>query len=743
MATATPIIELADHVPSDTVPAGGPLPVRLQGVPLTLARAYVASIAVLSVFFLVRRIPGALHTIDDETPGFPPPETIRRGLEQLHISEALFEVAPFVLTALITLIVFSLAALLLVRRSDELAPLAVALFFIAGRGASFPPDIAPMWETNPPLAFAASLVTLTWICTFYWLFLLFPNGRLEPRWTAIPGVVFVSLGIWWFFISPNADAVTNASDLLVLPLVLSSALYAQVHRWRHTPKGEARQQMKWATLGLVTALSVFVLLNLLLGIHDWEGESNAPVAALGTLFFFVTVEVATGLVVAAAFSAAILRYRLYDVDIFVSRALVYACLTAMLAVTYFAVVVALNRGLNAGLGLASPVGLAAGVILFEPLRRRLQTGTNRVMFGLRDEPYAVLASLGRQLDDTLHPERVPETVASVVASSLRLPWVAVYLEQDDLFVAVAECGTRSNAVDERFEVGHSGRVIGLLAIQPRLGEKQLGDRDRRLIEDLCRQSGPALASLRLTDELQRSRERLVSAREEERRRLRRDLHDGIGPRLAGIALRVEMARDLAEDNPEIRGSLDDLANRLQEAVADIRRLVYGLRPPALDDLGLVGALRQIIERDDPTGSRVSLDVAGTLPPLSAAVEAATFRIVQEALTNVVRHAPSAMATVELSHDPEASLLLVTVSDDGEGATCDAVPGIGMHSMRERAEELGGSFEFESSSRGATVRVRLPLRGIAAAGQQFRRANDLSPVSVRSAEQRHHASPETA
>jgi signal transduction histidine kinase len=272
---------------------------------------------------------------------------------------------------------------------------------------------------------------------------------------------------------------------------------------------------------------------------------------------------------------------------------------------------------------------------------------------------------------------------------------------------LAESGVRG-AVEQRFSITNAGSVIGSLDVSPRSGERALGSRDREIIEDLCRQSGPALASLQLTEDLQRSRERLVTAREEERRRLRRDLHDGIGPRLAGLALRVETARDLAEDSPELRGKLDDLAERLQDTVADIRRLVYGLRPPALDDLGLVAALRQTIEHYDPGGVRMTFE-AGDLPRLSAAVEVATYRIVQEALTNVVKHAPGAACNVTLRHEPEASELVITVSDSGPGTSGDTQPGIGLNSMRERSEELGGSFRFTSRlSAGSEMVATLPL-----------------------------------
>jgi signal transduction histidine kinase len=215
----------------------------------------------------------------------------------------------------------------------------------------------------------------------------------------------------------------------------------------------------------------------------------------------------------------------------------------------------------------------------------------------------------------------------------------------------------------------------------------------------------------LTTQLQRSRERLVTAREEERRRIRRDLHDGLGPVLAGIAMQLDAARRLTRRDQDAADQLlQHLREQTQAAIADIRRLVYELRPPALDDLGLAGALaRHAASCSTPGGPQVSVDADPGLPALPAAVEVAAYRIATEAVTNITRHAGARTATVTLA--AADGVLLVEVADDGRGISPGHRAGVGLISMRERAEELGGSCTVAPRPGGGTlVSARLPLAG---------------------------------
>ena len=254
---------------------------------------------------------------------------------------------------------------------------------------------------------------------------------------------------------------------------------------------------------------------------------------------------------------------------------------------------------------------------------------------------------------------------------------------------------------------HQMEPVGKLLLSPRAPGETFSASDRRLLEDLARQAGVAVHAARLTADLRRSRERLVSTREEERRRLRRDLHDGLGPRLAAQTLKVGSARSLYPRDPAVADALlVGLEADMEAALSDIRDLVYGLRPPALDDLGLAGAIREAADRYATEDLRITVHAPEALRDLPAAVEVAAYRIAQEALTNVVRHARAGSCLVRLSVAGELEL---EVSDDGSGVPADRPAGVGLSSMKERAAELGGTLEILSTpERGTRVLARLPL-----------------------------------
>jgi signal transduction histidine kinase len=261
---------------------------------------------------------------------------------------------------------------------------------------------------------------------------------------------------------------------------------------------------------------------------------------------------------------------------------------------------------------------------------------------------------------------------------------------------------------------HGGEAIGNLILAPRSPGETFSDADLRLLADLGRQAGPAIQAARLTADVQRSREHLVTTREEERRRLRRELHDGVGPTLAGTLMKTEAARVRLADHPEeAERLLVDLAADTRRTIEEVRRMTYDLRPPALDELGLVGALREQAASFTGEPGRpldVVVDAPADLPPLAAAVEVAAYRIAVEAMTNVARHSGARTASVRLA--AEGDDLVVEVLDDGRGLGADAHAGIGHRSMRERADELGGSFGVASVPGGGTrVHARLPLRAV--------------------------------
>jgi signal transduction histidine kinase len=276
---------------------------------------------------------------------------------------------------------------------------------------------------------------------------------------------------------------------------------------------------------------------------------------------------------------------------------------------------------------------------------------------------------------------------------------------------VAEVGT---AITELHEVPLTfrGEVVGRLLAAPRSPHDPFRPADLRLLDDLGRQIGVAVHATRLAHDLQRSREGLVAMREEERRRIRRDLHDGLGPALAGVALGLDAVQRIAGPEAEAAAELaGQLKVVVQQSLADVRRLVEDLRPPDLDQLGLVGALRhqaaRVTERDPGLAVEVEVD-GGDLPQLPAAVEVAAYRIATEALTNVGRHAAARSCRILLAMDPRAGLRVV-VEDDGVGLTHGRPGGVGLTAMRERATELGGSLRVCPRDQGGTeVTARLPV-----------------------------------
>jgi signal transduction histidine kinase len=306
------------------------------------------------------------------------------------------------------------------------------------------------------------------------------------------------------------------------------------------------------------------------------------------------------------------------------------------------------------------------------------------------------------------------TIVQTVKESLRLPYAAIALRQDDAFAVTAASGV---AVDDmlRLPLVYQNETVGQLLLAQRAPGESFSPADRRLLEDLAREAGVAVHAVRLnadlqrlTVDLQRSRERLVTAREEERRRLRRDLHDGLGPTLASVAQRLDTARILIPRDPDAAvAMLDSLNTKVKATIADIRLLVYALRPPVLDELGLVSAIREhAAPYNQANGLQISIEAPERLPPLPAAVEVAAYHIALEALTNVVRHAHAQACHIRLSL---ANGLWLEITDDGRGLPDDFHAGVGVTAMRERAMELGGRCQIEPvPAYGTKVSVWLPL-----------------------------------
>lgn len=342
--------------------------------------------------------------------------------------------------------------------------------------------------------------------------------------------------------------------------------------------------------------------------------------------------------------------------------------------------------------------IVVAVAVYGPLRAWLGGGVRRLLFGRRGDRYGVVSTLAARLEATASVEEQLPALAGAVADTFRVPFVRVEVVAPDGGLLSATHG-HAPAEVQSFDIAYHDTRVGRLVL-PVLGVRaMLSRRDQGLLVDLVRQAAIAIRAGLLAGEVQESRERLVLGREEDRRRIRRDLHDGLGPVLGGVALRLDAAGNAVESDPERARELVRLARtEVSDALDDVRRLVHDLRPPALDDLGLEAALRQQAERVRP---EVEVDVrAEGLMGLPAAVEVAAFRIASEAVTNVVKHARATRATVTLA--TTRSVLAVEVTDDGVGIGDDVRAGVGLLSMRERAEELGGHCEVRCPEEGGTT-----------------------------------------
>ncbi len=336
----------------------------------------------------------------------------------------------------------------------------------------------------------------------------------------------------------------------------------------------------------------------------------------------------------------------------------------------------------------------------------------------------VLADLGQGLDASAEPMAVVEAMAASAARLLRVPFVGIDIwpepdtrpgERPDLGWAAGLTTHRGTAVAGAEEVMvpavYRGEAVGQLRVGGRRARLPLSDDDRRLATDVGRHLALVVATARLGEALQLSRRHLVVAAEEERRRIRRDLHDGLGPTLASMKLQVAaLRRTLGGSREPISDrpcpALDELEATVAEATADIRRLVDGLRPPMLDDLGLVAALRHL--RFVPAPLQLTVVERGALDDLPAAVEVALYRVAVEAVHNTVRHAGASSCVVRL--DRSADRVTLTVSDDGAGqAPVGPGPGLGQRTMRERIDELGGHLAITRPAEGGTsVAAVVPL-----------------------------------
>jgi len=321
-----------------------------------------------------------------------------------------------------------------------------------------------------------------------------------------------------------------------------------------------------------------------------------------------------------------------------------------------------------------------------------------------DDPYTAISRVSARMDAELTAEALPAAIAHSLAEALNLP----YVELQTAGGAAAESGPRPATPLVTLPLQYGDRPLGELRLAPRVVAGLPLPIDERLLSELARQISLTLYNDQLAAELQESRRRIVTAREEGRFMLRRDLHDGLGPALATMTMQAETARELLRDDPAAADRLlAGLIDQAQTTVGEVRRIVHGLRPPALDELGLYGALEMLADGFAAPGLHVELRLPQEPRALPAAVEVAVYRIAQEALTNVSRHARARTATLALWFEDEG--LRLEVTDDGVGLPSEPELGMGLTSMRERAEEIGGTLTIlPNRPRGTCITARFPI-----------------------------------
>jgi two-component system NarL family sensor kinase len=488
--------------------------------------------------------------------------------------------------------------------------------------------------------------------------------------------------------------------LLVLGAVIASYVLA--------PDAPTRQRMRLVSYGLGLIAGAYLVLGRIPA--ELLGHPLVPWPYLSVVFLPAQLLLA----------AAVLRYRLWDIQIVLRRSLVYGLVTVTLVGAYYLLATLVGAAIGTQVGLV-PVLLALAVALsFSAARTALRRVVSRLVYGEREDPYEVLRQLGQRLESATTAEATLNQLVATLARTLRLAHAAI--EVPGLALSSTSSGTtrpggegsapppggpgspRPSATS--IELVHDGELIGRLVLDPGPDREPFGPSDQRLLDGLARQAGATAHGLLLAARLQRSLEGTVTVLEEERRRLRREIHDGLGPTLASASMRLELGRALLRTDPETAERIfTDLAEVHRALVGDIRRLIDGLRPAALDQLGLAGALHELVDRlAGGTRTRLVCDI-GT-DPLPAAVEVAAYRIVSEGLTNVVRHAVAETCEIRLWRDIDFH---IEISDDGQGLPAVYHPGVGLTSIRERCAELGGQASIAPAApHGTILRCRLPV-----------------------------------
>jgi signal transduction histidine kinase len=563
---------------------------------------------------------------------------------------------------------------------------------------------------------------------------IFPEGRfLSRRWrtamvvacavAAVPMVLNALLPRLTIFAGfdnpvgldePWVQGAANASAGLVLPVLFGGAAAATVRFRRRS--GDERQQIKWLLLAVMAVGLVLTYYGILLGIILATGTDPSQGAVWPEY-----LAIASFLAVPISVAFGVLKYRLYDIDVVINKAVVYAVLAVFITGVYLTVVVA--AGSLTGYA-SNPVvsGIAAAVVAlaFQPARRGAQRLANRLVYGERATPYEVLAQLGDRLAGEYAADDVLDRIAAAVAGGIGADRVVVWLNAgrelrpaavwpegtpaapiaaSTAMLTATEDGMRS------FPVRLQGEILGAIGVHKPPSDP-LTPADEKLVGDLAAQAGLVLRNARLIEELRASRRRLVEAQDEERRKIERNLHDGAQQQLVALTVQLGLLERQAEDPETVRASATRLKDALQDALDELRALARGIYPPLLADQGLAAAL-EAQSRKAAVPTTIESGGIGRYP---REIESAVYFCALEALQNVAKYADATSAVVRLGE--RDGRLEFEIADDGRGFDPTATSyGTGMQGMVDRLDAIGGTLEVSSESgRGTMVLGRIALPG---------------------------------
>ena len=494
-----------------------------------------------------------------------------------------------------------------------------------------------------------------------------------------------------------ADRLAPLGMLFVIAAILSIATL--VARFRRST-GELRQQMKWLTYAGAIAAASIVISTITLGLGTAEAQS--PLVRISSVFVilgFLGIPIAAGV--------AILRYGLYEVDVVINKTIIYALLAVFITVVYVGVVVGIGALVGAGANTELSIAATAIVaVAIQPVRARAQHVANRLVFGKRATPYEALSEFSARLS---------EQTAEVLPRLARLMTEATAADRAGVWLAVGGelrpvAGDPSQAVpvtgeevvipgwDRVYPVRQENELLGALAIATRANEP-LSSAEERLLTDLASQAGLLFRNVRLIEELRASRQRLVTAQDQERRRIERNIHDGAQNQLVALKVHVNiLGRMIGESNADANRIVEQLRSDLTDAIENLRALSHGIYPPMLAERGLVAALEsQAMKSPLP----VTVDGDG-IGRYAQEVESAVYFCVLEALQNVAKYAQASRAIVRVRADDEK--LAFEVDDDGIGFDVErARRGAGLTNMADRLDALGGRLEIVSTpGRGTSL-----------------------------------------